>query len=156
MDVSTPLAVKCPSSHLTRFMIPCMSLQARGTRLHGACLSAHVSVNSSFVKRRRTHCAACFTRVLDSCCSLSFNTLYSEFLTVWFLRFVSIQTLAVCELNVTGNRQNLLITHDDFNRSFFVAQSNVAGSSLTPLRPSALARSSHAIVHLSLSQMLRA
>ena len=45
----------------------------------------------------------------------SFNTAHSEFLTVWFLRFVCNQTLAVCELNVTGNRLGLSITHDDFN-----------------------------------------
>ena len=69
----------------------------------------------------------------------SFNTVHSEFLTVWFLRFVSNQTLAVCELNVTGNRLGLLTTHYDFNPAFFLAQSRVADSSLTPLRPSTLA-----------------
>ena len=146
MDLSTHLGVKCSfiasdtvqnSMHVTASSWSTTSRRLSGHLVPTTDVSVHMSQRKRHLSSVAGHSVprASITAFWTHPGSLSFNTVYSEFLTVWFLRFVSNQTLAVCELNVTGNRPSLCITHDDFNPPFFVGQSRVAGSSVTPPRP---------------------
>ena len=113
------------SLYLTPFEISCTSLQACKPVVHDftplvrALQSGPgISVSTSLRSRHSSSVAeqpvlrASTTSFWTRTGSLSFNTVYSEFLTVWLLRFVSNQTLAVRKLIVTGNRSGVLITHD--------------------------------------------